>query len=185
MAWVEKNGNVYTLTIEGKKFVANMDLLGNLKQTFKVSVVLYVVNGAKILAQKRLRHPFFGDITSVAGKVLPGEKIEAAASRKLKEETGLVGSFKLLGVHRKIRKTKQGEVIEDTFYNVCVCRRPEGELEEKNMFGENFWVEFGQMIEWEKKNADTGKTDIEIIERIRDNNDELFYFEEETVVERY
>lgn len=161
------------------------DVLGNVRQTFKVSVALYVVADDKILLQKRLRHPFYGDVTTVAGKVVPGEKVEAAAARKLIEEIRLMGNFELRGVRRKIRKNKGGEVMEDTFYNVCVCKNPQGTLEEKNVFGENFWAGFDQANEWEKQNADTGKTDVEIIERIRDGREEPFYFQEETALERY
>lgn len=183
--WVEKTGEVYRITQGGKKFTTNLDALGNLQQTFKVSVALYVVKDGQVLMQRRARHPFYGDVTSVAGKILPGESVAAAAGRKLREETGLEANFRLLGMHRKIRRNLAGEVVEDTFYHICQADGANGELVEKNVYGENFWAGFSEAIGYESKNSDSGKTDIEVWERIKAGNNEWFYFEEETVVEKY
>ena len=183
--WVEKTGEVYRITQEGKKFTTNLDALGHLQQTFKVSVALYVIKDGQVLLQRRARHPFYGDVTSVAGKILPGERVVAAAGRKLREETGLEASFRLLGMHRKIRRNLEGEVVEDTFYHICRADGASGKLIEKNVYGENFWASFSEAIKYESKNSDFGKTDIKVWERIKKGNDEWFYFEEETVVARY
>jgi ADP-ribose pyrophosphatase YjhB (NUDIX family) len=182
---VDKKDNLYGLTQEGRQFVSNLDALGNIRETFKVSVALYVVQKDKILLQKRLRHPFFGDVTSVAGKVLPGERVEEAATRKLLEETGLTAKFELIGINRKIRRNKDGEILEDTFYHICVSNNPTGDLIDKNIFGENFWASFAEAQNYEAKNIDTGAHDLEIIERIKDKKNDWFYFQKETVINDY
>ena len=182
---VDKKDNLYGLTVEGRKYISNLDALGNVRETFKVSVALYAVKDNQILLQKRLRHPFFGDITSVAGKVLPGEKVEEAASRKLLEETGLRAKFKLIGINRKIRKDKDGEILEDTFYHICLTQNPTGELVAKNIFGENFWATLEEALDYESKNVDTGVHDLEIINRIKSKNYQWFYFQSEATLLRY
>lgn len=182
---VDKKDNLYGLTVEGRKYISNLDALGNVRETFKVSVALYVTKGDQILLQKRLRHPFFGDITSVAGKVLPGEKVEDAATRKLLEETGLHAKFKLIGINRKIRIDKNGKILEDTFYHVCLAKDPTGELIAKNIFGENFWASFEGALDYEAKNVDTGERDLEILERIKAKNYKWFYFQSEATLLRY
>lgn len=182
---VSKQEQVYQITDKGVQLTTNVDALGNIKTLFKVSVTPYVVNHNKILVQKRLRHPFYGDISSVAGKVMKGELIEQAAKRKMKEETDLKAEFKLIGVYRKIRRKKESRILEDTFYHVCVADKFSGELEEKNVFGENFWTTFEQAIEFQKQNIDSGPKDIEIMQRIRDRNFDWFYFQDEIVVDKY
>ena len=186
---VSKEGNLYQTTEKGKVLTTNMDALGKVQQLFKVSVALQVVrevNGKReILRHKRLRHPFYGDVTSVSGKVHHGELIEDAAKRKLKEETGLEAEFKLLGVLRKIRKNKQGKLIEDTLYHVCYAENPIGKLIKKNVYGENFWSNFDQAIQFIKLNTDVGEYDIKILEHIHDNNLERLYWQQTTVVNTY
>lgn len=182
---VDKKDNLYGLTVEGRKYVANLDALGNIRETFKVSVALYVVHNGKLLLQKRLRHPFYGDVTSVAGKILPGEKAEEAASRKLLEETGLSASFKLLGINRKIRKNNDGEVLEDTFYHVYMAKDPKGKLQPKNLFGENFWASFDEALVYATKNIDGCIYDSEIIKIIQKPDSQLFYFQGETIINLY
>ncbi len=186
---VRKEGNLYQITEKGKVLTTNIDALGKVQQLFKVSVALQVVrqvNGKReILRHKRFRHPFYGDVTSVSGKVHHGELIEQAAKRKLLEETGLQAEFTHLGVIRKIRKDKQGNLIEDTFYHVCYAENPEGELIAKNVYGENFWTDFNQAIELLKSNVDTGKHDLEILNRIRNQNFDFFYWQQTAEIEKY
>jgi len=81
--YIKKIDDKYSLTKKGKKHVLQMDMLGKTYEYFKASVLTYVVKQPerKILLHKRLRHPYYGDIMTVSGKVLPGEKIETAAKK--------------------------------------------------------------------------------------------------------
>jgi UPF0288 family protein (methanogenesis marker protein 3) len=101
-----KTTSSYALTELGKKEVSSFDVQGNQRQFFKVSVALAVFRNdySELLVQKRTRNPFYGDITTIAGKVLPGEKIVDAARRKLQEEANLSSLFTFVGVLRKLKE---------------------------------------------------------------------------------
>lgn len=187
--YVVKEGNLYKLSDSGKVHVQAIDVLGNLKGLFKFSVLPYVVKDTlgkrELLLQKRLRHPYFGDIHSISGKVHIGESVEAAARRKLEEETRLICDFKFLGVIRKIRRNNEGRVIEDTLYHICYGENPTGDLEQKNIFGENFWESFEFALEVQKRNITAGKPSEDILERIRNKNFELFYVVEDLILQSF
>lgn len=187
--FVEKKDGKYYLTDKGKQYVQKMDVLGRVKKYFKVSVLPYVVRTFKgkrqILLQRRLRHPYFGDIGTVSGKVHVDEKLEEAARRKLKQETGLETDFRLIGVIRKIRRDKEGKVIEDTLYHVCYGEDPEGKLVNINKFGENFWADFTTAINYQRKNITAGKETEKVLKRISKKNIDLFYFHEDIDLKHY
>lgn len=184
-----KKAGKYFLSNKGKRFVQRMDVKGTVKEYFKFSVLCYVVrqikNKREILLQKHLRHPYFGDVLTISGKVHPGEKLEKAAKRKLKEETGLETEFEFLGVIRKIRRDKKRKLIEDTLYHICYGENPTGSLIEKNEFGENFWVDFDRAFQLQKKNITASEKSEHILRRIRDKELDLFYFNEELVLKKF
>src|SRR3989344_2507778 len=183
---LKKDDNFYSLTEDGKRIAQNLDVFGNPQKLFKVSVLVYLTrtkNGIKeLLMQKRLRHPYYGDIETVSGKIKPGESPEEAGLRKLKEETGLSAKIKFVGIIRKIRKNKDGIVFEDTLYHVCTGSNLNGELIAKNEFGENFWAYINEAKRLVEKNKTFGKKTKEIIDKAFEENDKLFYFTEETTV---
>ncbi len=184
---ISKAGSHYTLTQEGKQLISKFNSLGDVQQFFKVSVALAVFRNdyTEILVQKRLRNPFYGDITSVAGKILYGEKIIDAARRKLLEETNLAAQFSFIGVIRKIKRSKDNTILEDTFYHYCIATDPVGVLIEKNSFGENFWSPMSNFMQWEKENNDTGEYDIAIWNRFMKKDFSSFYFEQDVQIKQY
>lgn len=185
--YIEKANSSYALTEEGKKVISKLDALGNPKQFFKVSVTVAVFrnNYTELLVQRRTRNPFYGDITTIAGKVLPGEKIVDAARRKLLEEANLAATFTFVGVLRKIKRNIQQEILEDTFYHCCVATEPVGVLIEKNVFGENFWIPSAHIIEYEKKNIDSAEYDIDIWKRFLKRDFSNYYLEQDAIVTSY
>lgn len=184
---IAKTGSYYSLTDEGKMLVSKFNARGDIQQYFKVSVALAVFrnNYEEILLQKRLRKPFYGDVTSVAGKIVGGEKIVDAARRKLLEETNLAAQFTFVGVLRKIKRNQNSDLLEDTFYHYCVTHDPVGVLIEKNTFGENFWVPSTQILEFEKNNSDAGPYDREVWQKLLKRDLSPFYFEQDSVVNSY
>lgn len=184
---ITKDGSHYALTQEGKKVVSKFNALGSEQHFFKVSVALAVFrnNYKEVLVQKRLRSPFYGDITSVAGKILQGEKIVDAARRKLLEETNLEAQFTFVGVLRKIKRNAEGTLLEDTFYHYCVATEPVGVLMEKNEFGENFWAKSTELLQWEQKNIDAGPYDLLVWNRFTKGDFSPFYFEQDAKVDDY
>lgn len=186
---VKKSKEGYKISLKGKKIMSNIDAVGKKYELFRFSITANVIkkkNGKKyILGQKRLRHPYYGDISTISGKVKKGELVTDAAKRKLKEETGLEAEFKGLGLFRKIRKNEEGEVIEDTVYNTCYAENPTGELIGKNEYGENKWYEVEEFKKLHSKNTDIGEYDKEIFERIFNENFGIFHFEQVSTIKDY
>lgn len=190
--FLEKTDAKYALTKVGKQYVAQFDVLGNIRAKFKASILAWVVRRndegkLEILYQERRRQPFFGDHTAIAGKILPGEKIVDAAKRKLKEESGLDGDFRFIGVVRTIRNDKDGNNLEDTIYHICVCEDVAGELVKENEFGRNYWLDVNEAPKLELKNKGYGKESHELLSDIENviKQKELFYHEEITTLKEY
>jgi ADP-ribose pyrophosphatase YjhB (NUDIX family)/predicted transcriptional regulator len=186
---IEKSMHGYKLTEAGLNFISPYTVTGEVSGSHKVSVALVVfrdgANGREILMQKRQRHPFFGDITSIAGKIRLGELIVDAAKRKLKEEAALDGEFRLIGVLRKCKFNKDKVLLEDTFYHYCVTENPSGDLESINKHGENFWVPIEHALFLMKNNADSGKSYEDIFKRIVKNDLSWFYSEQSEIIDQY
>jgi 8-oxo-dGTP pyrophosphatase MutT (NUDIX family) len=182
--YIKKENDLYYLTDFGKKYVLHLNSAGQLQEYFKISVVpilLRRVDGKiQILLQKRLRHPFYGDILfGVSGKVQPGEKVEDAAKRKLSEETGLESEFKFWGVHRKIRYDSRNQLIEDTLYHVCYSFECSGDLITSNDHGVHFWYDLNDAIELGKENITHSSYDQQIVDKINSDDFSIFYWVEE------
>lgn len=175
---IQKEKNVYSLTLLGLQTISNMSIKGHVQQFFKVSVALFIVNTTenKILLQKRLRQPFYGDINSFTGKVKLGESVTDTAKRKMKEECGLNGDFTIIGIHRKMKYFKN-VLVEDAVYHDCYCQNPKGKLQELNSFGENFWCDFKIAISTIKKSIDVCEDDIKIMKNVINGPKDLFYIE--------
>lgn len=183
---IDKVAGSYNLSEQGKMIVQNFDVYGIPKELFKASVLVYLIrkfeNKSEILMQKRLRHPYYGDIETVSGKINPGEAVELAAKRKLKEETGLRANIRFVGVIRKIRKSAGNRVFEDTFYHVCFADTPKGSLIAKNQSGENFWVEINIAKKMVEGNKTFGKYTKKIIDDTAKGKMPFFYYTEVTSV---
>ena len=184
---IKKINSIYSLTTKGMGLISNLDTLGSIKELFRVSVILYVVrekDGIKeLLMQKRRRNPYKGEITTVSGKINPGEVAEEAAKRKLKEETGLNANFKVIGLIRKIRRNKKGDLIEDLFFNVCYAEDPRGDLINSNEFGENFWSSSKDALNYQSKSLSGGPKSKEVMTRVIKGNFNFFYFQEEVMLD--
>lgn len=174
----------YNLTDIGVKENLVFDSLGIKQDTFRLSVLPVVLrnNKSEILVHKRLKQPYFGEISTISGKVRNGEKMVDAAKRKLFEEAGLVADFEFWGEWRSIRKRTNGEIVEDTIYCVCVAYESSGTLVEKNEFGENRWEKFENIFGYLDKNVATGEIEKQILKEIKNNKKETRDFEEEIIL---
>ncbi len=185
--YIQKLEIGYQLTQNGMQYVSQLDIEGNPRKYFKSSVALVVFrnNKTELLMQERLRNPFIGDTTTIAGKILYGEKVIDAAKRKLLEEAGLVADFSLAGILRKIRRNNDNEVIEDSLYHYCIASEPSGELVQQNEHGKNFWTNISNALKFEENNIDAGEYDLQIIKDITAGKTELFYYEQDVIISKY
>jgi len=95
-----------------KKIIASIPILC-------VDLVLKDESGRYLLA-KRTNEPLAGEFWVIGGRVLKGERAEAAARRKLKEELGVeVGALSLLGVYEDFfDKNSMG--VETLYHTVSI-----------------------------------------------------------------
>lgn len=177
---IEKQGKVYSLTQKGKIAAMHLDAKGVQQEKFWVHVSCYVEDKARnVLLQKKLKHPYFGDVFGIAGKVHQGETIELAASRKLFEESGLICKFKTIGTVRRIRRNTSSDILQDAFFYVCFGKNPTGKLVKKNVFGENFWCTYSEAINFHENNYTAGPKSTEVLKRLKQRNLKPFFFHEE------
>lgn len=185
--FLTKKDSHYQLSERGKQFASKMNAQGIPQQLFKNSVALAVFrnNYTELLVQKRLRSPFYGDLTTVAGKIALGESIASAARRKLLEETNLAAQFTFIGVLRSIKRNSRNEILEDTFYHYCVAQNPVGVLQERNEFGENYWMTPKDFLANLQTNQDYGPEDTTVWKRICKRQLSPFIIEQEYLVKHY
>lgn len=143
---VEKSpDNKYYLTIKGKEFANRLDTDKIvLERQAKVAVLICATKGnnkhKQCLLQQRLKQPYYGYHGFVTGKVKWGETLKEAASRELKEETGLKAKLTLAGIKHKMDYPQRGEILEDKFFFVFKAENPQGKLIENFGGGRNTWL---------------------------------------------
>jgi len=159
LGYVNKIGNVYQLSVTGKEYANKLDTdAGVIERQPKVAVLLVVeqhnpkTHMVEYLLQKRLKHPYFSFWGAPTGKVRWGETLLDAATRELKEETGLTGVFEYRGIyHERVRRQATGEIIEDKLFQLMFCDRFSGELQVEFDGGRNTWRTLEDMALESKK----------------------------------
>lgn len=144
---VEKKNMLYSLTDTGKDY-CNLtdDEMRELEKQPKTSVILWCTRinpqgEREHLINRRLRHPYYGKVGRLTGKVRYGETLVQAAKRELYEETGLeASSCKLVEIYHKLRTKPDGEVVQDVLFYIVQMEKFTGHLIEKTKYQENFWL---------------------------------------------
>ncbi len=176
----------YGLSEKGIKHVADpFPQTGAITSLFKVNVITIVSRVVKgkieVLQQVRKSNPSYGKICIPGGVVLKGEKIEDAATRKLKVETGLEAQFRHLGCERRITYV-HGELFSDLLFPIAYADTYAGELTIDSDYGHNMWVPIDQAIINESDPKDSIKAIRIALEAIRDKKiKKLPYFFTEEV----
>ncbi len=143
---VEKVQEGYALTDSGKDY-SNLldDNIEIIEKQPKASVLIRAVRyneekgEIEHLLNRRLRHPYFGKVGRLTGKIRFGETLEEAVKRELFEEAGLHCERVVLEeVYRKMRKRE--EFVQDVFFYTCHVTGFSGTLIEKTLYQENFWI---------------------------------------------
>ncbi len=152
--YVQKNTQgQYTLTPDGKEYANRMDTDQKiLEKQAKVAVLLLVEDDkGRFLAQKRLKHPYYGFWGRMGGKIRWGETVLEAAARELMEETGLTADLEVRGEYHKMDYRKSdGSILEDKYFHVVHATHPRGTLQQKFDGGENHWLTAEEMAAKEK-----------------------------------
>lgn len=144
---VKKTNALYSLTDKGKDYSGSLDdAMKHVEKLPKTSVIVWAMRKRpdgvnEYLVNKRLRHPYYGKVGRITGKVLFGESLEDAAQRELYEETGLQANFmKLDAVYHKIRKRPDGSIVQDNIFFIFFMSDLVGTLVPRTEFQENFWI---------------------------------------------
>ncbi len=183
--FISKTPKGYLLANKGIKHVADPYPANNaITSLFKVNVITIVsrvVNGKiEILNQIRKSNPSYGKVGVMGGVVLKGELIEPAATRKLRQETGLNAKFKLIGCERRIMY-KGGELFSDLMFPIAYADAYSGELEVDTNFGHNMWVPINKAISNETDPHDSIKGIRTVLKAIKSGKIKKlpFFFSEE------
>lgn len=179
----------YGLSEKGIQHVADpFPQTGAITSLFKVNVITIVSRVVKgkieILQQIRRSNPSYGKIGCMGGVVLKGEKIEIAATRKLKVETGLEAVFRHVGCERRTIYA-HGELFSDVLFPISYADSCTGELIVDSDYGHNIWVPIDQAILNESDPQDSIQAIRTVLEAIRDKKiKKLPYFFTEEVLTR-
>ena len=183
--FIIKSDEGYSLSEKGIKHVADPYPQNNvITSLFKINVITIVsrVNNGKIeiLNQIRKSNPSYGKVGVMGGVVLKGELIEPAATRKLKQETGLDAEFKLVGSERRIIY-KSGELFSDLLFPIAYADKYSGDLIADSNFGHNMWVSIDEAIKNESAEFDSIRSINIVLKAIKDGTikDLPFFFKEE------
>jgi len=186
--YIERSDEGYALSALGVKHVADfnppIDKSGS-THLFKVNVLTVVsrIHDRKIqiLNQLRTSNPSYGKVGVMGGVVHKGESIEDAAARKLKVETGLDATFKIVGMQRRMMYIK-GELFSDVLFPIAYSDAATGELLTDTEYGHNMWVDIDKAIENESAVFDSIKMLPHVLKAIRDKKISKlpFFYEEDT-----
>ena len=159
--YLNRSDDGYSLSELGVKHVADFNPATDDSGTanlFKVNVLTVVsrINNKKIqiLNQIRKSNPSYGKVGVMGGVVRKGESVEDAATRKLKVETGLEATFKLVGMERRTMYVK-GELFSDVIFPIAYSDEYFGELLEDTEYGHNMWVDIDEAIKNESAEFDS------------------------------
>jgi len=139
----------YQLTQAGKEYANRMDTDEHiLERQPKLSVVLIIENAkSMLLAQERLKHPYYGFWGRPTGKIRWGEKVLETAARELMEETGLTADLEMKGLYHKIDVRRDtGELLEDKYFCVVHGTNPQGELISEAEGHRNTWLTVEELL---------------------------------------
>ncbi len=144
---VKKENNRYELTDQGKDYsnLLNDDIEIIEKQP-KTSIIIQAMRKnekgeIEHLLSKRKRHPYYGKVGRLSGKVQFGETLEEAIQRELFEETGLkANKLQLKEVYHKLRHREDGTFVQDVIFYILLVTDLKGTLIEETESQKNFWM---------------------------------------------
>jgi len=151
---VVKTDSTYSLTQHGRQQVALMEEDGQYQKQFKVGMFINLFRKHKgkwqMYLYKRLKHPHYGYIGDVTGKLCWGESLDDNLKRELMEELGIVPTkYIIAGVNRNLFRNEAGDVVGDGVFISFYVTTWTGEPKSKNMEGEYFWHDLDDVLSLE------------------------------------
>ena len=149
---VTKAAGNYVLSSNGKKYLVDLNPLDaeGLPQRIKLAAMCIVVDATqhppRLLYQLRSRQPLASRLQMIGGGLLRGELPTDAAARRLREESNLLASFRLVGFIRFRRYEPSGTLYSDILFHVCIGRDPVGELAAHNEYGHHTWLTLDEAV---------------------------------------
>ena len=142
---IKTEDGLYELTTTGKEFANRFDTQKvEIERQAKIGVCMlckHNKHNETYLVQQRLKKPYYGYFGFITGKITWGETVYETAKRELKEETGLNGSPKLVGIEHKMDFSKKDKtLLEDKFFFIIKVANLNGELAEEFDGGKNIWM---------------------------------------------
>ena len=183
---VTRTDDGYSLSEKGINHVADPfptnDAITSLFKINVITIVSRTANGRiEILNQIRKSNPSYGKVGVMGGVVLKGEPIEAAATRKLRQETGLDAEFRHLGCERRIMYRK-GELFSDVLFPIAYSDSSSGELMTDSDFGHNMWVSIDEAIKNDSAEYDSIPSIVTVLRAIKAGSvSKLPFFFEESI----
>lgn len=181
---VTKTDTGYTLSQKGLRHVADVHNTSDQDdRLFKFNVLLIVtreINGVlHVLNQRRTSQPSYGIVGLPGGTIVKSEPVLDGARRKLRQETGLDGTFTYVGLERRVLYS-DNRLFSDVLFPLCVSTDSTGEPITTD-FGENMWVTIDQAIINDSRQHDSIKSIPRTLKAIRSGTlDSIkgFYYEQ-------
>lgn len=149
--YIYKNIDSYELTEKGKSIVDFMEEDSSIQDRLKTSLFIWILSENKLLLHKRLKHPYYGYVGSISGKMKLGEKVNDTIKREVKEEVGAEPiDIEILGTKRAMFIDKQSNIKTDGLYLVCLVTKYKGDILYKGIEGEYFWEDIDKVLTYEK-----------------------------------
>jgi len=138
---IQKKKGLYFLTLKGKAESATVsgETGKNNKRPY-VSLLLVPRRDGKYILYHRMKEPYYGCWGLPGAKLEHGEGILEGAERELKEEMGLEGEGKVVGI-QNIVTTNDGIVFGHMTQFIVLFDEPKGKLTGNNREGTYEWAE--------------------------------------------
>lgn len=133
---------LYTLTARGRKQGVSIFENEDSKAERARSVLFLIVRDCtgKWLLYRRHTHPLIHLVGYMHATPKPTETVFETATRELREQTDLIGSFRFCG-SGFFKTEKQGELESYTHFALLACDDATGQLQQLSERAEYFWLE--------------------------------------------
>jgi 8-oxo-dGTP diphosphatase len=141
LGYIEKIGEKYSLTQEGKKLTAFIEGATGKRSVFPTfSVIMMVRRNGKYVCCERRKEPFYGYWSHPAGKIQFGENPEECATRELREETGLIADTWVYKGMQIIKTYEEDNLLYHHYIMFMHTDDVTGELITESREGQNAWL---------------------------------------------